>query len=182
MKSTIKLFLFGNHSLAIVVILLAIVGFVDYSIGASRSLEESVRKLLRSIHSRDYDMVLSIVSERGLIDADQTISKSQVGSDLRNPESYLRKSLYKSVPKSELDICCSKLRCKLIVSPWAFYERYGENFIVKYRKMEKFNDMYSVQIIAQISSTESTDCEFQLWYTMFQKHDGRYYLRHYFFE
>lgn len=162
--------------------LLASVAIYGDTKGPGSSIEESVRRLLRSIHSHNYEAVLSLVSERGLVDADQTIPKSQIASDLRNPESYLRKTLYKPVSTAEIELCRSKLGGRILVSPWAFYERYGENFRVKYSKIEESADLYTVKIIAQSSNTEPTNCEFQLWFTTFQQYDGRYYLCHYFFE
>lgn len=168
-------------SFTLILFFLSINIFIPHrAISKENSIEIVVRNLLRSINNNDYEAILNLIPEEGVIDGNTKISKEEIKNDLINKNSYLYSHLYKTVTPPDIERCIEKLNGKLIVSPYAFYAFYGENYEVNVSPLEKFNNVFNVHVVGK-STKENNGCKFELWYLIIQEKSNSYYLGSYFF-
>ena len=168
-----------KHQLKIV-IGISLLGFLSFKLCSDDkivenpvSLEESAHQLLRAIHSKEIEKIEKFVPEFGLVDDDQNISKQLVVEELKNPSSNLYKQLFSQ------DTKCKESLINY-VSPFTFYEIYGEDYQVNVRLITESNhDIFGVYILP-ISANSS--CNYQLWHSTFIRVRSKFYLYGNFFQ
>jgi hypothetical protein len=143
-------------------------------------LEQVVREFVRSIHKKDFDRLLELIPGEGVVDSDNKITRIDISIDLKNKTSDLYKRLYEVPSNDEIKVCLEKMPGqRIMVSPFAFYERYRESYVVEVTPESE--SVYQINIRAPIDKKISNQCVYGLWPLFFQKIGGKYYLQSYFF-
>jgi hypothetical protein len=162
-------------------ILFAFVIYPIFSVNTSieKKVEMKAKKLLEDIYKHKTENILAIIPEKGLVNSDGRVPKSNIVRDLNDKNSYLYKQLYATPQREEIEQC--KKNGSGVFSPFYFYEVNGNNFVVKVGKPFKDAEYYDASFI---SSQNIDGCKLILFSTGFfyYKNIDKVLLDRYFFE
>jgi hypothetical protein len=141
-------------------------------------IELVVRKLIRDIYKREYDAIIALIPQEGVMDYDELVSKEEIKNDLLNENSWFHKALYKDVTDKQIEFCLGIKTKELYVSPYAFYKAYGEDYQVGIDKSGIFRNsfFYLISVTGKELSKERP-CKYKLWFLRLKDGtDGKYLL------
>lgn len=160
----------------ILICLLALAGSQMATAGDKQdlaALEKTYRQLLAAVHQKDYQQILILVHKDGLGGADAMMTKQQIGKDLQDHRSDLRRALYAPMDDVAEELCEEQGRSPL--SPAAFYRKFKDAFKVTTQVLEA-GSFYSIGATARASSGGDS-CQYFLHALTFMKEkDGKFYL------
>lgn len=148
---------------------------------AQRAVQEGTHALLAAISERDISEIVEFIGEGGIEDSDIVVPREKIESDLHDPQSHLYKQLFSEITSDDLDVCRKKLEGKILASPRAFIEEYGDHYSVLAERIEEFEGL-KFGVVVKASPSVVGDCELQLFPARMRIENGKVFLSSYFFE
>ena len=141
-------------------------------------MRSQIKDFILKIYKKDINGILYYIPNAGVIDGNTKISKKTIQKQLLDKNHYLNKHLFRPLSKKKYRQCKKQKMPSLLVSPWAFYDHYQEDYSLIISRMDKSDDFYSIKLRP---NRPENICKFEVWYFIFKKTNSNYKLYSYFF-